>query len=67
VEWATDSTLLLGGATAIDFGQVLSDKLPLFIAIVVGLSALLLLLVFRSLVIPMPCARHERLSLAKAA
>jgi RND superfamily putative drug exporter len=62
---ATGTTLLVGGATAtsIDFSQVLANKLPLFIAIVVGLSALLLLLVFRSLVIPVQGALMNLLSI----
>jgi RND superfamily putative drug exporter len=65
VERATHTTLLVGGATAtsIDFSQVLASKLPLFIAIVVGLSALLLLLVFRSLVIPVQGAVMNLLSI----
>jgi RND superfamily putative drug exporter len=65
VERATGTTLLVGGATAtaIDFSHVLSSKLPLFIAIVVGLSALLLLLVFRSLVIPIQGALMNLLSI----
>jgi RND superfamily putative drug exporter len=65
VERATDTRLLVGGATAtsIDFSQVLANKLPLFIAIVVGLSALLLLLVFRSLVIPVQGALMNLLSI----
>jgi putative drug exporter of the RND superfamily len=46
--------VLVGGQTAIfeDFSRVLAKKLPLFIAVVVLLSALLLMAVFRSLVIP---------------
>jgi RND superfamily putative drug exporter len=65
IERATRTTLLVGGATAtsIDFSQVLASKLPLFIAIVVGLSALLLLLVFRSLVIPIQGALMNLLSI----
>jgi len=65
VERATHTTLLVGGATAtaIDFSHVLSNKLPLFIAIVVGLSALLLLLVFRSVVIPIQGALMNLLSI----
>jgi RND superfamily putative drug exporter len=65
VERATNTTLLVGGATAtsIDFSQVLANKLPLFIAIVVGLSALLLLVVFRSLVIPVQGALMNLLSI----
>jgi len=46
--------VLIGGQTAIfeDFATVLSNKLPLFIGVVVLLSFLLLTFVFRSLLIP---------------
>ena len=46
--------VLVGGTTAIfiDFANVLSAKLPLFIGLVVLLSFLLLMIVFRSFVIP---------------
>jgi RND superfamily putative drug exporter len=46
--------VLIGGQTAIfnDFSGVLSNKLPLFIGVVVLLSFLLLTAVFRSLLIP---------------
>jgi RND superfamily putative drug exporter len=62
---ATGTTLLVGGsnATAIDFTNVLSNKLPLFIGVVVLLSALLLLIVFRSLVIPLQAAVMNLLSI----
>jgi RND superfamily putative drug exporter len=54
------ATILVGGVTAagIDFTHVLSSTLPLFVAVavVVGLAALLLLIVFRSLVIPLQAA-----------
>jgi putative drug exporter of the RND superfamily len=65
VEQATQTTVLVGGVTAgqIDFSHVLSDKLPLFIAIIVLLSALLLLFVFRSLVIPLQAALMNLLSI----
>ena len=65
---STGATLLVGGTNAltIDFTQVLSNKLPLFIGIVVLLSALLLLLVFRSLVIPLQAAIMNLLSIAAA-
>jgi RND superfamily putative drug exporter len=51
---ATGATVYVGGATAtqVDFAHVLSGKLPLFIGLVVLVSALLLLVVFRSLLIP---------------
>ncbi|MDE3134184.1 MAG: MMPL family transporter, partial [Acidobacteriota bacterium] len=58
----------IGGFTAgsIDFSHVLSVKLPLFIAIVVVLSALLLLVIFRSLVIPLQAAVMNLLSIGGA-
>ncbi len=62
---ATGTALLVGGSQAatIDFTHVLSGKLPLFIGIVVLLSALLLLVVFRSLVIPLQAAFMNLLSI----
>jgi putative drug exporter of the RND superfamily len=62
------ATLLVGGPTAgsIDFTHVLSGKLPLFIAVVIGLAALLLLVVFRSLVIPVQAAVMNLLSIGAA-
>ncbi|HEY4096987.1 MAG TPA: MMPL family transporter [Baekduia sp.] len=60
--------VLVGGSTAIgiDFSKVLSKKLPLFIGIVVLLSFLLLMAVFRSLVIPLMAAVMNLLSVAAA-
>jgi RND superfamily putative drug exporter len=68
VEAETGATILVGGVTAgqIDFTHVLSGKLPLFIAIVVLLSALLLFVVFRSLVIPIQAALMNLLSIGAA-
>jgi RND superfamily putative drug exporter len=65
VAFATGTALLVGGSEAatIDFTHVLSSKLPLFIGIVVLLSALLLLVVFRSLVIPLQAAFMNLLSI----
>jgi putative drug exporter of the RND superfamily len=62
------ATVLVGGPTAssIDFTHVLSSKLPLFIAVVVGLAAVLLLLVFRSVVIPLQAAVMNLLSIGAA-
>jgi RND superfamily putative drug exporter len=59
---------LVGGFTAgsIDFSRVLSSKLPLFIGIVVVLSALLLFVIFRSLVIPIQAALMNLLSIGGA-
>jgi putative drug exporter of the RND superfamily len=65
LESSTGATVLVGGATAtfIDFSNVLSAKLWFFIGIVVALSALLLLVVFRSLLIPLQAAAMNLLSI----
>jgi len=65
IERATGATVYVGGATAIfiDFSTVLSAKLWLFIGVVVLLSALLLLVVFRSLLIPLQAAIMNLLSI----
>jgi RND superfamily putative drug exporter len=65
---STGTRILVGGqqATTIDFTSVLSSKLPLFIGIVVALSALLLLIVFRSIVIPVQAAFMNLLSIGAA-
>ena len=59
---------LVGGFTAgsIDFSNVLASKLPLFIGIVVVLSALLLFVIFRSLVIPLQAGLMNLLSIGGA-
>jgi RND superfamily putative drug exporter len=59
---------LVGGFTAgsIDFSNVLAGKLALFIGIVVVLSALLLLVIFRSLVIPLQAGLMNLLSIGGA-
>lgn len=61
-------TAYLGGTTAlyVDFSNVLSAKLPLFIGLVVVLSFLLLALVFRSIVIPLFSAALNILSIGAA-
>jgi RND superfamily putative drug exporter len=61
-------SMLVGGTTAIyiDFSNALSSKLPLFVAIVVVLSFLLLMTVFRSLVIPLTAACMNLLSIGAA-
>ncbi len=55
----------VGGVTAgsVDFAVTLGHKLPLFIGVVVLLSALLLMIVFRSLVIPVQAAFMNLLSI----
>ncbi|CAO5191781.1 putative drug exporter of the RND superfamily [Frankia sp. AiPs1] len=54
------------GDTAInvDFAKVLARKLPLFVGVVVGLSFLLLLLAFRSVVVPLTAAVMNLLAAA---
>lgn len=58
----------VGGAVAIyaDFGHVLSSKLPVFIGVVVLLSFLLLMVLFRSLVIPLKAAVMNIFSIGAA-
>jgi RND superfamily putative drug exporter len=58
-------TVYVGGVTAgsVDFANTLARKLPLFIGVVVALSALLLMIVFRSLVIPLQAAVMNLLSI----
>jgi putative drug exporter of the RND superfamily len=65
---ATGATVYIGGTTAtqVDFARVISGKLPLFIEIVVALSALLLLVAFRSLLIPIQAALMNLLSIIAA-
>jgi putative drug exporter of the RND superfamily len=55
----------VGGFTAgaVDFADTLAHKLPLFIGVVVLLSALLLMVVFRSLMIPLQAAVMNLLSI----
>jgi RND superfamily putative drug exporter len=64
----TGVSVLVAGTTAIfdDFSHVLSSKLPLFIGIVVALSFILLMAVFRSLLIPLTAAVMNLLSAAAA-
>jgi RND superfamily putative drug exporter len=60
--------VLIGGQTAVfeDFSGVLSEKLPLFIGVVVALSFLLLMAVFRSLVVPLMASAMNLLSAGAA-
>lgn len=60
--------VLVGGQTAlgIDLASQLSSKLPLFVGIVVALSFILLVVVFRSLAIPATAAIMNLLSAAAA-
>ena len=60
--------VLVGGTTAIfvDFANVLTSKLPLFIGLVVLMSFILLAIVFRSFVIPLTAAVMNILSIGAA-
>jgi RND superfamily putative drug exporter len=60
--------VLVGGQTALgsDLASQLSSKLPLFVGMVVALSFILLMLVFRSLAIPVTAAIMNLLSAAAA-
>ncbi|MCQ9183878.1 MMPL family transporter [Streptomyces sp. IBSBF 2953] len=51
-------TAHVGGVTAVskDFATVTGDRLPLFVATIIGLGFLLLLVAFRSLVVPLTAA-----------
>ncbi len=65
---ATGAALYVGGSQAItsDFTQVLSDALPIFLLVVVGLGFLALVLLFRSIIVPLTGALTSLLSLAAA-
>jgi putative drug exporter of the RND superfamily len=64
----TEASSYVGGQTAgyIDLASQISDKLPLMIAIVVALSFLVLLVAFRSLLVPVKAAAMNLLSVAAA-
>ena len=61
-------TVYVGGPTALadDFAAQLSSKFPIFVGMVVALSFVLLMLVFRSLLIPATAAVMNLLSAAAA-
>ena len=62
------SRSLVGGPTAafIDQSDRIADRLPLFIAAVVALSFLLLMIVFRSVLVPLKAALLNLLSIGAA-
>ncbi|MFI1023597.1 MMPL family transporter [Streptomyces olivaceus] len=68
IETDTGATMLVTGATAmtIDFSQTLDDALVPYLALVVGLAFLLLMLVFRSVLVPLKAALGFLLSVAAA-
>ena len=63
-----DATVYVGGQTAvfIDLNDRVSARTPWFIAAVIGLSVLLLILVFRSIAVPLKAAAMNVLSIAAA-
>jgi RND superfamily putative drug exporter len=64
----TGLQLHIGGETALyaDFAKILSGRLPWFFAIVLGCSFLLLLVVFRSLLVPLKAVVMNLLSIGAA-
>jgi len=61
-------TALVGGVTAaqVDYSDAIADRFPLFVAVVVGLSGLLLMSVFRSVPIAVKAAVLNLLSIGAA-
>jgi putative drug exporter of the RND superfamily len=68
VEERTGAEVHVGGINAVfeDFGTAIADKLPLFIGVVVLLSALLLMIVFRSILVPLKAVVMNLLSIGAA-
>jgi RND superfamily putative drug exporter len=64
----TGLQVYVGGQTAAfeDFSSKISDRLPIFIAIVIGLSIILLTAVFRSVLVPLASAVFNLLSIGAA-
>ncbi|SDJ47225.1 putative drug exporter of the RND superfamily [Frankineae bacterium MT45] len=67
-ESGTDLQVHVGGttATAIDYADALTSKLPIFLGIIAGLGFLLLMIAFRSLLVPAIGALGNLLSIAVA-
>ncbi|MFD7320754.1 MMPL family transporter [Streptomyces sp. NPDC059875] len=65
---ATGDNVLVSGATAmnIDFSQKMNDALVPYLALVVGLAFLLLMVVFRSILVPLKAALGFLLSVVAA-
>jgi RND superfamily putative drug exporter len=64
----TGTTAYVGGLTAvfIDLSDKVASRLPLFVGAVVGLSFLLLMVVFRSVLVPLKAALMNLLSIGAA-
>ena len=67
-ETTTSAQAFVGGTQAItsDFTSVLVDSLPLFLTVVIGLGFLALVILFRSLLVPLTGAITSLISLAAA-
>jgi putative drug exporter of the RND superfamily len=65
LENETGATYLVGGSTAAadDFSTSVTERMPLFLLVVVGLSAVLLMAVFRSVLVPLKAAVLNILSI----
>jgi len=65
-EKGTSLQVYVGGSTAIfkDFAQVLTNKLPLFLGVIIVLGCLLLMLAFRSILVPVTAALMNVLAAA---
>ncbi len=65
---ATGAQVYIGGTQAItqDFTQVLVDALPIFLTVVISLGFLALMVLFRSIVVPLTAAVTSLLSFAAA-
>ena len=68
LEEATGARLYVGGTQAItqDFTTVLTEALPVFLAVVVGLGFIALVILFHSILVPLTGAITSLLSLAAA-
>ena len=66
VEQSSGIDASVGGATAsqMDLSQAIADKLPMFVMIVVGLSLVLLMVVFRSIAIPIKAGLMNVITIA---
>ena len=64
----SDLRVLIGGATAstIDFSEKNSERLPILMAVVIAFSFILLMIVFRSIVVPIKAAIMNLLSIGAA-
>ncbi|HEX6946426.1 MAG TPA: MMPL family transporter [Acidimicrobiia bacterium] len=63
-----DLDVLVSGQVAlgVDFSEYLTDRLPIFMAMVLGLSFLLLLMVFRSVLVPLKAVIMNLLAIGAA-